>query len=103
MTMKSNRNLNQNLIHAIEAGDVMLVLSLLSGQDEQELERELAAGKTPWQLARELGVLEPFYRVVMERMQDQLNFMVRTEQMSKRQAEGLALCFAKNMGQVLGS
>ncbi len=85
------------LYRAMENGNVALVLSMLSGRSKEEMESVLQTGKTPWEVARNVDVLEEFHRVVSGRMHTQLDFMVDTGQISRRRADEMVRCFDGNL------
>lgn len=91
--MDENQNLTASLDTAMETGNVTMVLSLLSAGSEEELEAKLQTGKSPWQLAEELNVLDAFWELVFARMLNQLDFIVHTGQISQQQADELVAHF----------
>ena len=80
-----------------ESGNVVLVLSRLSGAPENEIERRLQKGITPWTLAKELGILEEFQEIVLERTHARLRLLVQGKQITQQYADEIAASFSRSI------
>lgn len=81
----------------LESGNIVHILAVFSGTDEDVIERQLRTGKNPWDLAKELGVLGRLRDELLGRVISYLEVMVQEQQISQEDADEMIACFEMNV------
>ena len=95
MLMKTNPALK--LYDESDSGNIVHILSELTGECEPGIEQLLQTGITPWDLAKRFGVLGQLRDSLLERIFTNLNYMVQNGQISRQYADELIAYFEMNV------
>lgn len=66
----------------VDSGNIVLLLSMLTGADENEIESLLFTGLTPWAVASKYGKYEEFKELIKENYAQSLNALVENNELS---------------------
>lgn len=66
----------------VDSGNIVLLLSMLTGANENEIESLLLTGLTPWAVALRYGKYEEFKELIKENYTHSLNALVADNKLS---------------------
>ena len=98
--MKTDVNYVLSTTDETDSGNVVCLLSALSGKEEAEIEAVLRRGISPWLLANELDVLSEFKEEILGYLLTQLSKSVEESQISQEQADELVAEFEMNFAEL---
>ena len=98
--MKTDVNYVLSTAEETDSGNVVCLLSALSGKEETEIESMLRRGVSPWLLANELDVLYEFKEEILGYMITRLCRMVEENQITQEDADELVAEFEMNFAEL---